>query len=77
MALPIPLLDLIDWHNVNIAQGFRTPAQYYLLNGDEKYLNATYENFNIVRDNFGQVPGGMFGGDENARPGYNDQRQGI
>ena len=69
--------DLIDWHNVNIAQGFRTPAQYYLLNGDEKYLNATYENFNIVRDNFGQVPGGMFGGDENARPGYNDPRQGI
>ena len=24
--------DIIDWHNVNIAQGFRTPAQYYLLN---------------------------------------------
>ena len=69
--------DLIDWHNVNIAQGFRTPAQYYLLNGDEKYLNATYENFNIVRDNFGQVPGGMFGGDENSRPGYDDPRQGI
>ena len=69
--------DIINWHNVNIAQGFRTPAQYYLLNGDEKYLNATYENFNIVRDNFGQVPGGMFGGDENARPGYDDPRQGI
>jgi len=69
--------DLIDWHNVNIAQGFRTPAQYYLLNGDEKYLNATYENFNIVRDHFGQVPGGMFGGDENSRPGYDDPRQGI
>lgn len=69
--------DLIDWHNVNIAQGFRTPAQYYLLNGDEKYLNATYENFNIVREYFGQVPGGMFGGDENVRPGYDDPRQGI
>ena len=69
--------DIINWHNVNIAQGFRTPAQYYLLNGDEKYLNATYENFDIVRDNFGQVPGGMFGGDENARPGYDDPRQGI
>ena len=69
--------DIIDWHNVNIAQGFRTPAQYYLLNGDEKYLNATYENFNIVREYFGQVPGGMFGGDENSRPGYDDPRQGI
>ena len=69
--------DIIDWHNVNIAQGFRAPAQYYLLNGDEKYLNATYENFNIVREYFGQVPGGMFGGDENSRPGYDDPRQGI
>jgi len=69
--------DIIDWHNVNIAQGFRTPAQYYLLNGDEAYLNATYENFNIVRAHFGQVPGGMFGGDENSRPGYDDPRQGI
>ncbi len=23
--------DIIDWHNVNIAQGFREPAQYYQL----------------------------------------------
>ena len=68
---------MIDWHNVNIAQCFRTPAQYYLLNGDEKYLKATYDNFNIVREHFGQVPGGMFGGDELSRPGYDDPRQGI
>ena len=74
---PVWYRDLINWHNVNIAQGFRTPAQYYLLNGDEKYLKATYENFKIVRDHFGQVPGGMFGSDENARPGYDDPRQGI
>ena len=69
--------DLIDWHNVNIAQCFRTPAQYYLLNGDEKYLKATYDNFNIVREHFGQVPGGMYGSDENCRPGYDDPRQAI
>ena len=74
---PIWFSDLIDWHNVNIAQGFRTPAQYYLLNGDKKYLNATYDNFNIVRDHFGQVPGGMYGSDENCRPGYDDPRQAI
>ncbi len=77
MEWPNWFKDIINWHNVNIAQGFRTPAQYYLLNGDKKNLNATYENFNIVRDHFGQVPGGMFGSDENARPGYDDPRQGI
>ena len=69
--------DLIDWHNVNVAQGFREPAQYYLISGNEKDLKATYDNFNIIREHFGQVPGGMFGADENARPGYDDPRQGI
>lgn len=69
--------NLVDWHNVNIAQAFREPAQYYLLSHNEKDLKATYENFDIVREHFGQVPGGMFGADENARPGYADPRQGI
>ncbi|WP_311196127.1 beta-L-arabinofuranosidase domain-containing protein [Antarcticibacterium sp. 1MA-6-2] len=40
-------------------------------------MEATYENFRIIREHFGQVPGGMFGADENARPGYDDPRQGI
>jgi hypothetical protein len=75
--LPNWYFNLIDWHNVNIAQGFREPAQYYLLSHNEKDLQATYDDFRIVRDYFGQVPGGMFGADENARPGYDDPRQGI
>ncbi|UCS91844.1 glycoside hydrolase family 127 protein [Echinicola marina] len=69
--------DQIDWHNVNHAQAFREPAQYALLSHDEQHTAATYENFNIIREHFGQVPGGMFGSDENARPGYADPRQGI
>ena len=69
--------DLIDWHNVNIAQGFREPAQYFLFSGRQEDLRATYDNFKIVRKYFGQVPGGMFGSDENSRPGYDDPRQGI
>ncbi|MEE4115068.1 MAG: beta-L-arabinofuranosidase domain-containing protein [Marinilabiliaceae bacterium] len=69
--------DLIDWHNVNIAQGFREPAQYYQLSKNPADLKASYDNFNIVREHFGQVPGGMFGSDENSRPGYDDPRQGI
>jgi rhamnogalacturonyl hydrolase YesR len=33
--------NLIDWHNVNVAQAFREPAQYYQLSHDEKDLQAT------------------------------------
>lgn len=69
--------NLVDWHNVNVAQAFREPAQYYQLSHDQKDLEATYEDFKIIREHFGQVPGGMYGADENARPGYNDPRQGI
>ena len=69
--------DQIDWHNVNHAQCFREPAQYYLLSKNEAHMKAAYENFHIMREHFGQVPGGMFGSDENARPGYDDPRQGI
>ncbi|MCG8308964.1 MAG: glycoside hydrolase family 127 protein [Cytophagales bacterium] len=69
--------ELIDWHNVNIAQAFREPAQYYQLSGNQDDLQATYDNHNIIRKYFGQVPGGMFGSDENSRPGYDDPRQGV
>lgn len=69
--------DLPNWHNVNIAQCFREPATYYLKSQAEEDLKATYDNFQFVRQVFGQVPGGMFGADENARPGYTDPRQGV
>ncbi|MBI9071101.1 MAG: glycoside hydrolase family 127 protein [Melioribacteraceae bacterium] len=69
--------DQIDWHNVNHAQCFREPAQYYLLSKNEDHIKAAYENFSIIREHFGQVPGGMFGADENARPGCDDPRQCI
>lgn len=68
---------LPDWHNVNIAQGFREPATYYQLSKNKKDLQASYEVFAIIRKYFGQVPGGMFGGDEISRPGYTDPRQGT
>ncbi|UIR54732.1 glycoside hydrolase family 127 protein [Sphingobacterium sp. SRCM116780] len=69
--------DLPNWHNVNIAQCFREPATYYLKSQSATDLKATYDNFHFVRQVFGQVPGGMFGADENARPGYTDPRQGV
>ena len=63
------------WHGVNLCQGFREPAEYYQQTGDSRYLQATERNYNTIMNMYGQVPGGMFGADENARPGYTDPRQ--
>ncbi len=68
---------LPNWHNVNIAQCFREPATYYMLTGDSADLKASYRVHHLVRRIFGQVPGGMFGADENARLAYIDPRQGT
>lgn len=68
---------LPNWHNVNIAQCFREPATYFMQSGDSAHLEATYNNHDLIRRTFGQVPGGMFGSDENARMGYIDPRQGT
>ena len=69
--------DLPNWHGVNIAQGFREPATYYVLTGDAAALRCAYANHSWVRKCYGQVPGGMYGADENARTGYADPRQGA
>lgn len=69
--------NLPNWHNVNIAQCFREPATYYMQTRDSSLLNATYNDFHLVRNIYGQVPGGMFGADENARKGYTDPRQAV
>ena len=69
--------NLPNWHNVNIAQCFREPATYYMQTKDSSFLNATYNDFYLVRSLYGQVPGGMFGADENARKGFDDPRQAV
>jgi len=69
--------DLPNWHNVNIAESFREPAEHFLQSHDDDELQATYADFQEVRKRFGQVPGGMFGADENCRTGYSDPRQAI
>ncbi|MFF1815675.1 beta-L-arabinofuranosidase domain-containing protein [Kribbella sp. NPDC058245] len=65
------------WHNVNLAQGFREPLQYWLLSGNEQHRAATYRNYDTVMGQYGQFPGGGFAGDENSRPGFGDPRQGF
>jgi hypothetical protein len=69
--------NLPNWHNVNIAQCFREPATYYLQSHKKEDLEASYRDFQLVRNMYGQVPGGMFGADENARKGYDDPHQAI
>jgi hypothetical protein len=64
-------------HNVQTSQGFRKPAIFYQQNKDPKYLEIADSNWTALYDLYGQVPGGMFGGDEFARPGYGDPKQAI
>ncbi|MFE2887259.1 RICIN domain-containing protein [Streptomyces sp. NPDC059272] len=86
------LLDLVDkmhawgadWtsslptpHNVNIAQGFREPAQYAQRSGSADLTLATYRTYDQVLGGYGQFPGGGIAGDENIRPGFGDPRQGF
>ena len=66
-----------NWHNVNLAQGFREPLQYGLLATDPRYAAATYRNYATIMELYGQFPGGGFAGDENSRPGFGDPRQGF
>ena len=68
---------LPNWHNVNIAQCFRQPAIWWMVSKNDADKFATYNNFWLIRACYGQVPGGMWGGDENSRVGYIDPRQGV
>ncbi len=69
--------DVINWHNVNMSQGFREPAAFYMQSYNPAHLAAAERNWSKIRDLYGQAPGGMFGGDENCRPGFTDPRQAV
>ena len=68
---------IANWHNVNIAQALRGPATYYLRSRNPQHLAAPERNYQTVWGLYGQVPGGMFGGDEGCRPGFHDPRQAV
>jgi hypothetical protein len=67
--------SIASWHGVNICQCFREPGEYYLQAKDSSLLNAVTRNYDEVMSLYGQVPGGMFGADENCRRGYYGPRQ--
>lgn len=62
------------YHGVNISMGLRQPGVYYQQSKDKKYIEAVERNYNMIMDEYGQQPGGMFNADENIRPGYIDPR---
>ena len=66
---------IASWHGVNIAQCFRQPAIFYMQARDPKFVRAAERNYDTVMGLYGQVPGGMFGADENCREGYYGPRQ--
>jgi hypothetical protein len=68
---------IINWHNVNLGQGFRAGTVFSMLSRDPRQLASAESNYEKVFDTYGQFPGGGFVGDENSRPGYTDPRGGI
>jgi hypothetical protein len=66
-----------NWHNVNLSQGFREPAEYWLLSKEDRHLTAPYTTYDRVMGDFGQFAGGGFAGDENVRQAFRDPRQGF
>lgn len=68
---------IASWHNVNMMQAFAGPTTYYQQSKLPLHLEASERNFQTIRSQYGQVPGGLFGGDENCRPGYTDPHQAV
>lgn len=69
--------DVINWHNVNMSQAFGAGATYYIQSHHRDDLSSAERNHRKIREMYGQVPGGMFAGDENCRPGYTGPRQAV
>ena len=66
-----------NWHNVNISQALRGTPTYYFQSRNAEHLLAAERNYQTVWGEYGQVPGGMFGGDEGCRPGFVTARQAV
>ena len=68
---------IANWHNVNIAEAFDGGTLFYPQSKDPNDLVSADRNYGEIRRLYGQVPGGMFGSDENCRAGFDDPRQAV
>jgi len=57
---------VINWHNVNIAQGFREPTVFSVQAPDPRLGHGAERNYQTVMGLYGQFPGGGFAGDRFA-----------
>jgi len=69
--------DVVDWHNVNLAQGFRAGSVFGVLSKEDHDVQSAERNYQTLMGRYGQQPGGGFVGDENCRPGHLDPQGGI
>jgi len=64
-------------HVVHFTQRFREPGNYYLQSSDAAHVAETEYWYDMHMGTWGQQPGGIFGADENIRPGKTDPKQAI
>lgn len=64
-------------HIVNFTQRFREPGNYYAQSHDPAHLAESEIWYAKHMGTWGQQPGGVFGADENVRPGKTDPKQGF
>ena len=65
------------YHGVNVTMGFRYPGIFFQQSRDTAHIQSVENNWRQVWDKYGEQPGGMFGADENIRPGKNGPEQGA
>ncbi|NLG51304.1 MAG: transcriptional initiation protein Tat [Chloroflexi bacterium] len=72
-----PRDEWLDHHIVHFTQRFRYPGSYSLQSGQVWHLAASEYWYAQHLGTWGQQPRGIFGADENIRPGKVDPRQGF
>ncbi|MCK4590710.1 MAG: glycoside hydrolase family 127 protein, partial [Candidatus Latescibacteria bacterium] len=72
-----PTDEWLDHHIVHFTQRFRYPGNYYIQSKAAWHLAATEYWYSQHLGTWGQQPRGIFGADEQVRPGCTDPRQGF
>ena len=69
--------EWLDHHIVHFTQRFQYPGVYHALSRDPRHLALTEYWYSQHMATWGQQPRGIFGADEQIRPGKVDPRQGF
>jgi hypothetical protein len=72
-----PSSEWLDHHVINFTQRFAYPGAYATQSRDARHLDLAEYWYGQHLGTWGQQPRGIFGADENIRPGCVDPRQGF